>query len=147
MKREFSMKSKSVDPKVLSTFREGMDYIYPQNKYLWFCCVENCYKGKYRGEDVEIALKFMKCVGQGDSVRKLYDNLNKNSNMSKECFEKTVDIVLRFSKNGVDFYAYVMGNIFARVLTCGQEKMLSKIARENQKYEEELHNGDISLAY
>lgn len=139
------MKSKSVDPRVLSSFKEGLEFIYPQNKHLWFSCIESCYKGKYFGRDIEYSLEFMKCLSRKQSVRALYENLTKYSNMTADCFESVAEIVARFSKNGVEFYAYVMGNLFARVLTCGQEKMLSKIARENQKYAEELKNNDISF--
>ena len=135
------MNCKRVDLAVLESYKKGLPYIYPQNRHLWFACVEKGYSGRFQGNDIKIAIQFMETLETQGSVTQLYERVKKQ--MSVECFEKVLEIVVRFSKKGIQFYAWGMGSVLSRVLTCGQEKMLSKIARDNQNYEEELKNDDI----
>ena len=133
-KKEEEQAKKIAIEKIPEWIEKGKKYIYPQNLYSWEECVIDRAEDIYHGEDLNVALQAIEALSNGES----FENVNKlinEQNHSGSSHSTIMSIIVRFCKNGPEFYEAVDKNISEET-----KVFIEKQKMRNLRYEKELNN-------
>ena len=118
-----------MEQKINSLYQRGLKLIYPQRKELWQACVESQSNGARGAEVLERAVELMETISQ-----------NQNIDLASQQFQKgaysreVLNIILYFSKNGVEFFRKNVDVISGHTMA----RNLKNIELENNEFERQL---------
>ena len=133
---EEERKIKEAEAKIPSWIERGEKIIYPQLKDEWKETVKTRAKDMWYGFDIDSALAVMELLDKGGSIKQAED-LIYSAGHSSNSVTYTIDMILNFSKRGLEFIEESALSEFFM----GSYKLLDEIEERNKKYEIELESG------
>ena len=133
-KAEAAAKAEAAVP---SYIEAGKTLVYPQKQKEWEQCVKVRVSDLYHGAELKNAIDAMKVLqenGDFEKAKKVIDG----AGHSGASYGMTMNIIISFSKVGPDFYEFMEPEDSKDPET---QKFLEQVRKENQKFEEELANG------
>lgn len=124
------------EAKIPSWVERGNKFIYPQLVDEWKKIVNERAHDTWHGFDIESALDVMELLDKGGSVKQA-DDLIYSAGHSSNSVTYTIDMILNFSKRGLEFIEESALSEFFM----GSYKLLDEIEERNKKFESELESG------
>lgn len=110
----------------------GKKYIYKQKFNAWDRLCEERFADLYEGADLCVALNAMESIEK--KVSFVYvDNMLKNDSYTSNSYNCAMEIVVRYSKVGPEFFKVISNN----QLKPETLDVLTKISKQNEEYEKQ----------
>lgn len=133
---EEERKLAEAEAKIPSWVERGNKFIYPQLVDEWKKIVNERAHDTWHGFDIESALDVMELLDKGGSVKQA-DDLIYSAGHSSNSVTYTIDMILNFSKRGLEFIEESALSEFFM----GSYKLLDEIEERNKKFESEIESG------
>lgn len=126
-------RKENADKNYKDWINKGLKFIYPQKKTDWENCVRNSIDSIYHGKEVEISLKVMESLEEPENnfalAKRHLFSIENNRPISS--YGKVVDIVLNYSKYGVEFIRFLEPEKSNKKPL---KKLINKIEQEKLKF-------------
>lgn len=117
---------------ISSWLERGKKLVYPQRYKDWEKTVYKRAEGLYYGRDIEAALEVMEAIDKNVPFEQIKEIVDRQ-NHSGSSYGLLLNSIVRFSKNGPDFYEKMEKDISEE-----SRKVLGEIKAANSRFENEL---------